>query len=90
MLWSGSPPSSGEPLPPVDDCLGTCLICAPDTPDYLRPDNGDYESSLIKRLNAESFKQLDELKRVKRELFNSPASIPNESILEKSNPIDPK
>ena len=90
MLWSGSPPSSGEPLPPVDNCLGTCLMCAPDTPDYLRPDNGDYESSLIKRLNAESFKQLDELKRVKRELFNSPASIPNESILEKSNPNDSK
>ena len=100
MLWSGSPPSSGEPLPPVDDCLGTCLICAPDTPDYLKPDNGDYESSIIKRLNAESFKRIDELKRIKRELFCSPvADQPDsdepesnepESILDESQPNEPK
>ena len=103
LLWSGSPPSSGGPLPPIDDCLGTCLICAPDTPDYLRPDNGDYESSLIKRLNAESFKRIDELKRVKRELFSSPAANEPESdepesiepestdsILDGSQPSEPK
>ena len=80
---------------PYDDCLGTCLICAPDTPDYLRPDNGDYESSLLKRNNAESFKRVEELKRVKRELFNSPTSDKSElnqseSILDEPKSPEPK